>query len=150
MHMLLIHLLAHFIHLHLFTARLVCLWKIQHQRKINSKSVAEYRKILFRSNGLCFLTAIKEFLFYAILWLFIFVQFCLCYHVVLLALQPRERVRKNVWILWDLLTCCCCLQNKTFKMSFLSEWKYFLFRAARCTFTIKLARDENRKKSSII
>lgn len=71
------------------------------------ENLAEYRDICFHSNGLCFLTAVKEFLlddFVA----FILLQFYLFYNVVLVLLVGKT----------GKLLLCCCLQNKTLEQPF--------------------------------
>lgn len=81
----------------------------------NKKTLQSIERF-FCSNGLRFLTAIKEFLLYDIVG-FILLQFYLFYHVALfhstlvlpfaaLSLSLSAR-RKNVW------DFRCCLQNKT-------------------------------------
>lgn len=113
MHMLmLIHSLA-FRSMH--RSRLRLLMKNSTTRRQNKENAAEYRKILFRSNGLRFLTAIKEFQF---------MRFCGFYFRSILFILSRCT-----------FTSFASTSETVYKIKHSKHLRRQL--GARCTFTIK-------------
>lgn len=100
----------------------------------------------FRSNGLRFLTAIKEFLLYDIVVLFYsnFIYFTTLYFVNFRSWggerqKLKKRSKKRLRTIWDLLLFTKV--SKTFRaFKKFQQWSFLLLRhGARCTFTIKIS-----------